>query len=512
MKVHTLTSSMIVAAIAASALGTVRAAGTADSAMELQIRNVSIVSAEEGTVLPNRTVTIRGGVIRGIVTATDSAAGSASGGVTVVDGTGKFLVPGLVDGHAHIASEQYLREKLKSGDVKFQDRNFDLGPPHTFDQRVLWQFLDAGVTTVFTFGSYLDNSRDLLELREQVAASKIVGPHLIVGDLVDGSRKVLMKQAPPEAIPSSIDSPQTPEHARLRVLRAKSEGYDFIKAYQHFDRPTWQALIRTAHEQGFVVAGHLPELECATCVKREEPFQLPMEAIAHLEELSRYGMKTDFSADDLIYLTALVKMSGSSVITTLVTSRNIVFMYANREQPPIPLTQRPYIDSVTMHKWLAPGYRYLTDGFRAQTEAPLFPAAYDFQRVLARHLWKAGVPLIIGTDTPDAVVPYGYSVIDEMIEVNKIGLAPREVLQAATANAFKFVRQADRAGAIRAGQRADLLLLGANPLDYVGNVRKLEGVVLGGQWLPIARIHAEMEKSAQYFARLDSQIGNQFKR
>lgn len=496
---------MFGAAVAAYlAVSTANAAGRGIEQNDLILRDVNIVDVQQGIILPHRMVTIRDGII---VDVADAQAPPALRANTVVDAAGKFLIPGLVEGHAHISTERYVREQLRTGALRFRDQGFDLGAPHAFDRRMLFGFLQAGVTTVFTYGSSLPNSGDLLELRELIAAGKIVGPRLVVGEKVDGSRKVMLKELPPAAVPSSIDAPQTAEHGRMAVMRAKARGYDFIKAYQHLDRETYLAVVHTAHEQGMQVAGHLPQLQCERCFTREQAFDTPLNAIAHVEELSRYAMETDLGAEDLSYLTALVRGSGASVVTTLVGNRNIVHAYATRELPVLPHAENRRVDSIVMHEWLSPNNNYLSERFRNQKEAPLFPAAYDYQRMLARLLWKKGVSLIAGTDAPLPGTPYGDSLIEELIELNKIGLKPHEVLQTATCNAFKFLNATQNAGSIAKGKRADMVLLTANPLEYIGNVRSIDGVVLAGQWLPIARLRDEMEESVRYYKALDTQLG-----
>lgn len=497
---------ILISAVAAFGNGeAARAAAAGSTGRDLEIRDVTIVSVEDGKLLPHQTVTIRDGSIVSISNASEQRAPAAE--AQTVDGSGKFLIPGLADGHVHIATDRYFREEIKAGNIKLNNPRFDLGPLHSLDARIMRQFLRAGVTTVFTFGSALPNSGDLLELRDLTASGEMLGPRLIVGEMIDGSRKVMLKEVPPETVPSSIDHPQNPEDARLAVLRAKSRGYDFIKAYQHLDRVTYLSVIKTAREQGMRIAGHLPELECAACMTREEPFRTPLDAIAHLEELSRYSKETDLSADDLVYLTGLVKVSGASVVTTLVANRNIIYMYAKRELPPLAQQVTRYVDSLEMRDWQAPDQNYLTERFRNQVGATLFPALYDYQRAIARHLWKKGVPLIAGTDTPIPGLAYGDSLLDELLELNKVGLPPHEALQTATINPFKFFKEADRNGLVKEGYRANLVLLGANPLDYIGNVRRVEGVVVAGRWVPISRLEADMEQDVRYYRTLDAQLG-----
>jgi hypothetical protein len=324
---------------------------------------------------------------------------------------------------------------------------------------------------------------------------------------IDGSRGIMLGEIPPASIPSSIDVPRTAEHARQAALRAKSLGYDFIKAYQHLDAETYGAMVRTAREQGMRIAGHLPELDCRKCLRREQVFEDPLDAIAHLEELSRYAVQTDFSAADLPYLAGLVRKSGSGVVTTLVANRNIVHMYAYRQLPPIDPQVERLVDSVTLRDWLGANNSYLREPFRRQRGAELFPAAYDYQRALARHLWKAGVPLVVGTDAPIPGVAFGASVPDEMIELNKIGMSPREVLQAATRNAFLRLGADPLAGTMAAGARADLLLLDANPLEYIGNVRSIAGVVAAGRWLPVDQLRAASEAAVRDYRLLDRKLG-----
>jgi cytosine/adenosine deaminase-related metal-dependent hydrolase len=327
-----------------------------------------------------------------------------------------------------------------------------------------------------------------------------------VAKRIDGSRDVLLGQRPPSSVPSSIDAPQTPEHARLAVIRAKTDGYDFIKAYQHLDAATFRALMITAREQGIRVAGHLPEIDCRGCVSREQAFEHPLNAIAHLEELSRYALQTDLSAEDVPRLTSLVSDAGSSVVTTLTANRNIVYMYANRELPPLSPEDARHVDSVTLRDWLGPRNAYLGEPFRRQPGADKFPAAYDFQRSLARNLWKAGVPLIAGTDATMPGLNYGSSLIDEMIELNKIGLRPHEVLQAATRNALVCLAQDRQAGKIVPGARADLVLLEANPLEFIGNVRSVAGVVAAGRWLSSEELRSASEDSEAFYRSLDRRL------
>lgn len=497
-----LTRLLLIAAIAAGRLP-VAGAG------ELVLRDVNLVAIDRGVIVPHQTVVIRGGRIAKVLEQPADAQNFAAN-ATVVNGSGKFLIPGLVEGHAHLGTEKMFRDRLQQQGARWA--GVDLGSPHSFDRHVLAQFLRYGVTTVFNFGSAAPGDGGLLELRDAIAAGKLPGPRLVVGKRIDGSRRVLLGEIPPERVPSSIDVPQNAEHARLAVMRAKAQGFDFIKAYQHLDSETYAAVLRTAREQGMRVAGHLPELDCPRCMHREAALGNPPDAIAHLEELSRYAMQTDFDAADLHHLSEMVRSSGARVVTTLVASRNIVHMYAFRKLPPLDQQDERLVDSQTLRDWLGPDNPYLRESFRRQAGAELFPAAYDYQRALARQLWKAGVPLIVGTDAPIPGLAFGSSVIDEMIELNKIGLRPHEVLQAATRNALGFLGEGENAGMVTAGARADLVLLDANPLEYIGNLRAISGVVVSGRWLSIEQLQAESEAAVRYYRRLDRRLGTRFDR
>jgi len=473
----------------------------------LLIKNVNIIDIDSGNILPNRNVLVQNGYIKTISESKNKDARKETAGSDVIDGTGKYLIPGLIDAHTHILTEALMQDLIKSGDIKPTDPNFSLSPKHSYDRRVLFQFLNSGVTTIMTMGSFTENDGDLKELRDAIAAGEFIGPRMIVGDVLNGSRDVMTGRVEPSKEPSSIDSPQTAEHGRQGVLRAKQQGYDFIKAYQFLNRETYTSILTTAHQNGLVVIGHLPEIGCPTCMTREEAFGLPLDGIAHMEEVSRFAMMTDFSINDLSYLTTLAKQANSYVIPTLVAKKVIVEMYANRKTSLPDPEYRPYIDSLSALNWSGQHNKYLTEEFRAQAEAPLFPAAYDYDRVLTRQFWKAGIPLVVGTDVAIPGITYGFSVHDEMIELNMIGLSPIEVLRAASVNALKMVKKADDAGAVKEGKRADLVLLSANPLEYMGNIRKIAGVVVAGKWLSADYMRRVMEDNAAYYKAMDTALG-----
>src|SRR5262249_3023961 len=157
----------------------------------------------------------------------------------------------------------------------------------------------------------------------------------------------------------------------------------------------------------------------------------------------------------------------------------ILYMYLHRHVPPLPRDVLSTVDPITLARWQPEHTRYLTEAFRAQPGIDRYPAGFDFDRGLTRKLFRTRVSLVVRADGPTFPgIAYGYSGHQEMLELNALGLTPYEMLRAATVTPHELIRDTDKAGFVKVGQRADLLLLNANPLIDVRNARDIAGVIV----------------------------------
>ncbi len=444
----------------------------------LVIADVTVIPVDTDETLPGRTVLIRDGRIVRI-----DAAGEAKipKGAIVVDGRGKFLVPGFFDAHVHITARAAAKASRDPAMAA-------LDLPQAYDQAVMLGFLRAGVTSAANLGGGPVGDGELLRLRDEIAAGRTPGPRLYVAKRINGPLAGVTEKDLAAAPASTLDAPTTAADGIAAVQAAKAKGYDFIKPYQFLNRQTYAAVVEEAARQGFVTTGHLPELGCSVCADRAFAFGHPMSNIAHAEELQRYGRETDLAPADIDALADLVKRSGMGVTPTLITMKAIQLMQVERQVMSVAPEWSRYLDPVSRLQWAAPANRYLSQPFRDREGAHLFSASYDFARVLTRQLWKRGVPLTVGTDASLPGLVYGHSVHQEMVELHEIGLSPVEVLRAASLNGRRLFDPKGDDGAIRPGRRADLVLLGADPLADIRNVETVEGVVAAGVWRSAAEL------------------------
>jgi imidazolonepropionase-like amidohydrolase len=466
---------------------------------DLIINDVTVIPMDEESLEQHQSVTIRDGVI---VNVSGQAVGPSGANALVVDGRGKYLIPGLVDAHAHVIP---LRAALEHGADRSSRLRSEIQPTHPYDSRVLFAYLREGVTTVFHLGG---GGTDVLELRDMIERGTLLGPRLVVGKLIDGPPEAVVEYLHKSPPPSSVEHPQTAADGRVAVERAIADHYDFIKSYQHLNQETYDAVEEAAHAAHLITMGHLPEIGCGTCVSREHPFLVPMNDIAHAEELGRYAMQNDLDPGDLPVLSEWMLRAHSMLTPTLISTRAILYMYLHRHVPPLPEEALATVDPMTLHAWQPEHTRYLTAAFRSQPGIERYPAGFDFDRVLTRKLFRSGVPLLVGADAQTIPgLAYGYSVHQEMLEFSALGLTPYQILRAATVTPHELIGDSDRAGLIRTGHRADLVLLNTNPLIDIRNARDIAGVVVDGRWLSARQLQEKTQENIAYFRRQARKAG-----
>jgi tetratricopeptide (TPR) repeat protein len=422
----------------------------------IAITNVHIIPMDRERVLRDHTVIVRAD---SIVAVTASGSADVPAGAQRIDGRGGYLMPGLTDAHVH----------LYYGNAGFPS------------------YLAYGVTSVFN----LNGSPEVLAARRRVAAGELIGPHIYTtGPTIDGT--------PP--LNTLFVSVATADGARRVVAQQKSDGYDFIKVYSNLDAPTYRAVLEEAGRQQMAVVGHVPRAVGWRDVLAHTGLA-PQANIAHIEEFFQLPID-DAEFAEVVRLARAAAQLDPPLMVTVNLFAYSDYLRAIAELPHLRGVladpEMRFVGPAALSEKLPSNHR--ANRANPQQFADVLRRQQARFRVLTRMLHDADVPLLVGTDTEIFGFP-GQSVHQELQELVASGLTAYQALRAATANAGTFVGQhvpdAGPFGTIAVGQRADLVLLDANPLDDIGNATRVRGVLVGGHWLPRAHIDALRDSVAR---------------
>jgi imidazolonepropionase-like amidohydrolase len=428
--------------------------GQATPAAGTMITNVSVIDVRGGPTRPHLTVLVSGDRIVQVGRDVTPHAGTSR----VVDGTGKFLIPGLWDMHVHLFFDE---PGLSALDV------------------TLPLLLANGVTGVRDMGSELE---PILRTRREVASGARRGPRLVVaGPMLDG---------PTARFPASMTI-TSPDDGRRAVARLASAGVDFIKIQSGVPHDAYLAIADECRQRKIPFVGHVPDAVRATEAVRAGQGSFEhligiFEGSSTAEEAFLHGGKSPgafLKAYDPAREAALVQLLAAQQVWQVPT------LYWERGQwlvDTVNVTRDPdlrYVPAAwrttTWPKWTASILKDLDTDPLAVRDAFV---AHEL-RIIAR-LHRAGVPMLAGTDTPAGVgVIPGASLHHELERFVAAGLTPMEALQTATLNPARFLGRLNEMGTVEAGKVADLVLLDADPTVDIRNTRRIAGVVAAGRYL-----------------------------
>ena len=403
---------------------------------------VSVLPMDRETVVPNQTVIVSNQTIAWVGAAN---AAKIPPGATRVDGSGKFLMPGLAEMHAHIPGGN---------------------APDALVERVLFLYVANGVTTI---RGMLGDPRHL-SYRSSVANGAVLGPRIFTaGPSFNGN------------------SAPTKEAAVAAVIDQQKLGYDLLKIHPGVPRDAFDALADKAHELKIPFAGHVPAqvgLQRAIEARYRSIDHLDgyIEALAGKPEASQFFGVNLVNEIDETKLPALVKATLAARIWQVPTQ--VLMDNLMNDVPAEDMAKRPEMQFVLnpgeIQKWIA----------QKQSYAKYAPADRQkfltVRRRIIRELHGAGVPFALGSDAPQWWNVPGFSAHRELRSLVDAGLTPYQALRTGTQQVGVYLGTTD--GVVAAGRRADLLLLDANPLQDVGNSSRIAGVLVNGRWLPKADI------------------------
>ena len=451
------------------------------AAKPLAITNVTVIDATGAPAKPGQTVVVEGNHISQIG---DVKKVHAPRGAQIVNARGLYVIPGLWDMHVHVWEI---------------DRTFPL-------------FIANGIVGVRNMGGHID---DLKRWRSQVLSGDLLGPRMVIsGPVVDGLNP---------AHPDHSIVVHDPAEGRAIVDSLKQSGVDFIKVFDKLTREEYYAIADESKKVGLPFAGHLPMGVSASDASNAG--QLSIEHLfGSLEESSK-----DYSEIQRLHDTPPGTPAENAERTLLQMRlevagfdperlRNLAALFVKNGtwQVPTLLARRivPYLneDAVVKDPLLAYGGREDLkewNGLRdrlIQTSRPEFwtlhRAAYQEELTIAREYHHDGVSMLGGTDAggPPFVLP-GFSLHDELAALVDVGFTPMEALQSVTLNAAQFLGRSDEFGTLGPGKAADLVLLGADPLDDIHNTKTIRAVVVQGRYLDRSALDVLLAHAKQSASR-----------
>lgn len=381
---------------------------------------------------------------------------------TIVDGSGKYLIPGLAEMHAHVPPIDDM-EPMKE---------------------VLSLFLAKGITTIRgMLGHPLH-----LELREKVKSGEVLGPHFYTtGPSFNGN------------------TVKTAEEGAQRVRDQKAAGYDYLKMHPGLIPETFAAVTTTANELGIPFVGHVSfdvgiDRAIAAGYSSIDHMDGMVEALVpNIKEIGEEG-----NGLFAIYSSPLADTTRIPEIIQGLKEKDIWMV------PTQSLAERWMFPAEADEHLSAPEMKYMSqqvlDNWRKAKDGLLADKRYNAEKVqdyiaLRRKLiyecQQNGVGILLGSDAPQIFNVPGFSAHHELKYLVDAGLTPFEALQTGTINVADYLNK-ENAGMIQVGAVSDLVLLNANPLEDITNTQAIEAVMIGETYLSKDALDAMLDKLVKH--------------
>ncbi|WP_133272117.1 amidohydrolase family protein [Hymenobacter radiodurans] len=433
---------------------------------DLVITHVNVIDVLTGTVQPDQNVVIANGLIQRI----ESAQKAPQRASQRVDGTGKYLMPGLWDMHVHFRGGDTLTEANKN---------------------LLPLYMAHGITTVRDAGG--DLTPAVYAWREQINAGNLAGPRIFTsGPKIDGPGGTWpgsLGVETPAQITAALDSLQKLKVDYVKIYESKISGEAFLNVISEAEKRglkttghmPYTVTLREASERGLDASEHLYYV-FKGCSSREDSLTTAIkQSLLTSKPLGLFAvLPTIYKTYDPTVAAAMFKTLAdrkTAVVPTLFIQKTLANI---TEQDHARDTMLAYIDPRIQATYMG---RY-NNAKRQPKETVAFGKKLSAKFMsMIPEMQAAGVTILAGSDSGpfNSFVYPGASLQGELELLVQAGLTPAQALRAATINGATFMGVADKSGSIGPGKYADLVLLNQNPLTDISNIKKIDTVISRGK-------------------------------
>ena len=428
------------------------------------ISDANLIDVSNGSLLGKRHMVIDSGKIKKI---TEEEIDSEKYS-TVINGEGKYVLPGLAEMHAHIP------------------------PPTTGQQRiedVLFLYLSNGVTTIRGMLGHPEH----LSLREKAKNNEILSPRIFTSS--------------PSLNGNSVKSV---EEAIEKVTQYKNDGYDFLKIHPGIQLAVFDQLVKTANEVGISFAGHVP-VDVGIRHALESNFAsidhvdgyleglVPQSANVKKNENGFFGYNFSKLADTT-KINELVELTKKHRVWIVPTQSLFERWFAPvRADELLKASEMNYMPASTLRNWKTVKKRYTEDN-------PDFNEDQwnQFNRIrlqLIRALNENGHGMLLGSDAPQLFNVPGFSIHHEIDGMLRAGMSSADIIKSGTVNPAIFFGKENIFGQLKEGLSADLILIENNPIEDITALKQIQGVLVRGNWLSKETIDSKLAEIAQRAAQ-----------